>query len=247
MSIGKTQISFRALGKPNLIAQFTHETLCKYGYERYVENNMIYYSRLNVTSARYNIEVFMQGNDVTVFAYLGDKSKPVELKGFKQSADKEALKNEVNAVIREVNELCNQKAWESATTDSEKQMIQNQMMQNNAMMQTNMQIGSSQSMSNTASSQTTGKKMTVPLVAAIILAVMMTIVPLINISFDNGKTYYKVLRYGLLFLVASFYPGIKGLKTSQKVLAIVVLVLATLGVIANIIAWCANWGINIQV
>ncbi len=210
MKKGKSNYSFIINAEPLMVHNTIQSFLAANGFAPKFQDGITYYEAYDLISGLRYFEYYINGNQVTILAYIGRFTKPLLLdNSFAGSVPKQAYKNLLETLFQALNSL-NYSQGQSVNMAGQMpygqpvnmtgQMPQGQAM--NIAQQTNVFVDNANKQKETLT----------------IIGFVISVIGLILSCF--GVTYGLVI----LFLEITF--AVNGLKTSKKGLAIATLVLA---------------------
>ena len=106
MSKGKTEFKFRVKSDPAVVDGVIRNYLVANRYVSVPQPNANYYCcKEPMVNGLRCIEYYINGNDVTIFAYLGKIEKPSTLEGFVGCLPKQAFKKDLQPLFIELRKL----------------------------------------------------------------------------------------------------------------------------------------------
>ena len=106
MARGKSNYTFVVNVPPQTIHNLMNNFLNANGYHAVNENGSVYFTYFDVLWGNRYLEYYIQGNQLTILAYIGSFSKPTLLDdSFVGSAAKQDYKNKLLPLFTEINKL----------------------------------------------------------------------------------------------------------------------------------------------
>lgn len=107
MGKGKSEFKFIVNANPNVINNVIQNYLAVNKYNRVQTNDGANYYLFNdpVLLGKRSIEYYINGNKVSVYAYLGDYNNPKSLEGFVGALPKQAFKDNLSTLFNELKKL----------------------------------------------------------------------------------------------------------------------------------------------
>lgn len=235
MSQQKTEFKFKVNADATLVEAVIRNWLVvnkfapnpKYGANVYEFNDPM-------LKGRRGFEYYINGNEVTILAYIGKYEKPQALEGFVGAVMKQDYRNEMAPLFDELKKLENASATQQTVgaaqpadpqqtseaaqpTGAQPQSVSGTQQQSAGAYQTTGTAPVQNDSLNTFMEQNNKKQETL-----VIVGFVMSLIGLLLSCF--GATY------GVILIMLEFYFAIQGLKTKKKGLAIATIVLASLGI-----------------
>lgn len=205
MSQGKTEFKFHVNADMSLVEGVIRNWLQANQFSLKPEFGATCYGFNDpIVKGKRGFEYYINGNDVTILAYVGTYKKPKALEGFVGAVMKQNYRNELAPLFTEIKKLEN---GDTAATYNTNQTTGNTgaaQMQNNSL--------------NTFMEENNKKQETL-----VIVGFVMSLVGLLISCFG--------FNFGAILLILEFYFAIQGLKTSKKGLAIATIVLGCVSVV----------------
>lgn len=210
MSAEKTKFEFVVNADPRLIDDTIRRYLAANQFQQQPKGTMNYFFFHDpIIKGKRSFEYMIQGNVVTIYAYLNTFEKPNGLDGIVGAAAKQSYKNDLQLLFKQLKRI------EHHTM-------------NTGRSQQNMGVQNGEAVYGNALPQSAGadvfvEKNNKKIEDGTIVAFVMAIIGLL-LSFAG-------ISYGVILLIVEFYLAIQGLQTKKKGLAIATLVIACISLL----------------
>lgn len=214
MSQGKTAFKFNVNADISLVEAVIRNWLAANKFSYAPESGLNYYKFNDpMLKGKRGFEYYINGNEVTILAYLGTYKKPKALEGFVAAVMKQNYRNELAPLFEEIKKLEGGSAANAAASAA----------YSTTQTEGNTAAGAVHNDSlNTFMEQNQKKQETL-----VIIGFVMSLIGLL-ISFCGAT-------YGVILLILEYYFAIQGLKTKKKGLAIATIVIASVSIVFFIV------------
>lgn len=210
MSQGKTEYKFQINADMSLVETVIRNWLVANKFGSKPEfGSTVYAFNDPIVKGKRGFEYYINGNEVTILAYIGTYKKPKALEGAVAAVMKQSYKNDMAPLFAEIKKLENGSTVNVAGATSD-----------NAAQSTDA-VNATQAQTNsldTFMEQNNKRQETM-----VIVGFVMSLLGLVLACFGGA--------YGAILIALELYFAIQGLKTSKKGLAIATLVLAGVSVL----------------
>lgn len=224
MSQGKTSFKFIVNADISLVEAVIRNWLAANKFSYAPESGLNYYKFNDpILKGKRGFEYYINGNEVTILAYLGTYKKPKALEGFVAAVMKQNYRNELAPLFEEIKKL---EGGSAVNAGASAAYSTTQTEGNTAAGQASTGAQATGAVHNdslnTFMAQNQKKQETL-----VIVGFVMSLIGLL-ISFCG-------VTYGVILLILEYYFAIQGLKTKKKGLAIATIVIASVSIVFFIV------------